>query len=148
MHNISEKLIRTLLSYDNIANIKVNVSEGTGGTFFLTPEQGGITLKSINKAEYTILQDFVPNYFKYILMNPHTYLVPLLGVFTVEISKNDSMMPIHFIIMKNMKGFDKMYLDQEDIMHTFDIKGQIQGRRVLEHPTDLLNLGSRDVAQH
>jgi hypothetical protein len=73
----------------------------------------------------------VPDYFKYILMNPNTYLVPLLGVFTVEIYKNDQTMPIHFVIMKNMKGYDKKTLETDDIVHTFDIKGQIQGRKVL-----------------
>lgn len=43
-------------------------------------------------------------------------------------------MPIHFVIMKNLKGFDKSRIEPDDIMHTFDIKGQIQGRKVLDHP--------------
>lgn len=139
MNNISEKLIRTLISYDNLASLKIDISEGKGDTFFVTPEQGGIILKSINKAEHTIMQGFIADYFKYILMNPNTYLVPLLGVFTVEISKNGQIMPIHFIIMKNIKNFDKNSFEGDDIVHTFDIKGQVQGRKVLEYPQDLLN---------
>jgi hypothetical protein len=55
MNNISEKLLRQLFNRENMPNIRVNVSEGTAGTFFLIPEQGGVLVKSINKAEYTIL---------------------------------------------------------------------------------------------
>ena len=38
MNGISERVIRTLLSYDNLHNIKVDITEGKGGTFFLTPD--------------------------------------------------------------------------------------------------------------
>lgn len=38
IHNISEKLIRSLLSMDNASSIRINVLDGTGGTFFLSPE--------------------------------------------------------------------------------------------------------------
>ena len=72
----------------------VDVTEGKGGSFFVKPKQGGLILKSINKAEYNILLGMIADYYRYILMNPNTFLVPILGVFTVEINKNNNPIPI------------------------------------------------------
>jgi hypothetical protein len=76
-------------------------------------------------------------------MNPHTYLVPILGVFVIEITKDQSQIPIHLILMRNVRDFDRAELEEDDIMYSFDIKGQVKGSKQLENPRELLILDPR-----
>jgi len=42
----------------------------------------------MNKAGYKLMQDFLPDYFRYLLMNPNTHLSPILGVFNMNLNRN------------------------------------------------------------
>lgn len=55
MNNVDEKLVKQIFSHDNINNLEVIVTEAKGGTFIIKPKQGGIIIRSINKAEYNTL---------------------------------------------------------------------------------------------
>lgn len=50
-------------------------------------------------------------------MNPNTYLVPILGIYGVELTKNGQAMPVYFVMMRNVQEFNRDNLDYEDIVH-------------------------------
>lgn len=54
MNNVDEKLVKSLFSQENKAKLDIDVDESKGGYFIIKPKQGGIVLKSINKAEFNI----------------------------------------------------------------------------------------------
>lgn len=58
-------------------------------------------------------------------MNPNTYLIPLLGLYTVIINKNGIAMPIYFEMKRSVRDFDRECLEEDDMVYCFDIKGQI-----------------------
>lgn len=76
----------------------MDVSHTKGGCFYIRPLQGGIFIKSMSKAGYKLMQDFLPDYYRYILMNPNTHLSPCLGVFNMNIMKEGNTLPIYFTI--------------------------------------------------
>jgi hypothetical protein len=45
--------------------------------------------------------------------------------------------------MRNVRDFDKSAFEDEDIMHCFDIKGQVKGSKVCENPRELLTLNPK-----
>ena len=85
------------------------------------------------------MQDFLPDYYKYILMNPNTHLSPILGVFSMNLSRNGLSLPIYFTIQRNITEFDLNSFENDDFAFGFDIKGSIHGRKALDHPRDILN---------
>ena len=44
-------------------------------------------------------------------MNPNTYLVPILGLFVIEVTKDSMQIPIHLLMMRNVRDFDRNILD-------------------------------------
>ena len=85
------------------------------------------------------MQEFIPNYYRYMLMNPNTYITPILGVYTLNIIKHGNTLPVYFFLQRNVMTVDNISLENDDLEFSFDIKGQIHGRKVLESPRDLLN---------
>lgn len=89
INNIDEDLLKKIFNPDNIDNLKVDVSSTKGGIFYIFPSQGGIVLKSISKASYKEMQEFIPDYYKHILMNPHTKITPILGVYNMKLKRGN-----------------------------------------------------------
>ncbi|CDW74551.1 phosphatidylinositol-4-phosphate 5-kinase [Stylonychia lemnae] len=139
INNIDETLIKKIFSLDNIHNLKVDVSQTKGGMFYIFPLDGGIILKSISKASYKQLQEFIPDYYKHTLMNPNTKISPILGVYSMKLNRNNESMTIHFILQRSIQDFYYDSLATDDISFGFDIKGQVQGRKHLDNPRDILN---------
>lgn len=52
INNIDEDLMKKIFSPENIQNLRVEVSATKGGMFYVFPQQGGLVLKSIQKASY------------------------------------------------------------------------------------------------
>jgi hypothetical protein len=98
IQNVSEELISKAFSPLNIDNISIGVSQNKGGCFFIKPEQGGLIIQSIHKKSYKRMIKFLPEYYKYILMNPNTHLIPILGVYQLTITQNKNSLPIYFLI--------------------------------------------------
>lgn len=96
---------------ENISNISISVSTTKGGSFYVKPEQGGIIIQSINKAAYRLIQQFLPEYYKYLLMNPNTHISPILGVYTLNITKNGNTLPVHFVLLRHIRSFDLQSLE-------------------------------------
>ena len=44
------------------------------------------------------MQQFLPEYYKFLLMNPNTHITPILGVYTLTITKNGNTLPVHFVL--------------------------------------------------
>lgn len=91
---------------ENLENLSVSVSPTKGGSFYIKPEQGGIIIQSINKASYKLIQQFLPDYYKYLLMNPNTHISPILGAFSLTITKNGAALPVHFVLLRHIRSFD------------------------------------------
>ena len=88
-----------------------------------------------------MIQQFLPEYYKYLLMNPITHITPILGVFTLNITKNGNNLPVHFVLLRHIRGFDLSSLESDDLVFNFDIKGYLQGgRRVLDNPREILKI--------
>jgi hypothetical protein len=96
---------------ENLANITVSVSQTKGGSFLIKPEQGGIIIQSVNKASYKLMQQFLPEYYKFLLMNPNTHITPILGVFTLNITKSGNSLPVHFVLLRHIRSFDLASLE-------------------------------------
>ncbi|CDW83708.1 phosphatidylinositol-4-phosphate 5-kinase [Stylonychia lemnae] len=139
IQNIDERLIKQIFSIQNLENLVVDASLTKGGSFYVKPLQGGLIIKSINKAGYKLMQDFLPDYFRYTLMNPSTHLSPILGVFNMNLTKNGVQLPIYFTIQRNIQEFDPTSLENDDFAFGFDIKGSVHGRKMLDNPRDILN---------
>jgi hypothetical protein len=85
------------------------------------------------------MQDFLADYYRYLLMNPKTHLSPILGVFSINMTKNDQSLPIYFTLQRNIVEIDYSSLENDDFAFGFDIKGSIHGRKALETPRNILN---------
>jgi Phosphatidylinositol-4-phosphate 5-Kinase len=97
----------------------------------IKPLDGGLILKDLNLPEYKVLQDFLSDYYKYVLMNPHTYLTPILGVYTLKLYINGNLTPIYFMLMRNIQSFNMNSLEEDDRAFSFDIKGELSGKKIL-----------------
>lgn len=91
---------------ENLDNLSVSVSSTKGGSFYIKPEQGGFIIQSINKASYKLIQNFLPDYYKYLLMNPNTHISPILGAFKLTIIKKGEVLPVYFVILRHIRSFD------------------------------------------
>jgi hypothetical protein len=142
IQNISESLIKNAFSMENLENISVSVSQNKGGNFYIKPEQGGLIIQSINKASFKLIQSFLPDYYKYLLMNPSTHLTPILGVYTLTIQKgNNSALPLYFVIQRHIRQFDLKSIENDDVIFNFDIKGTLgMNRKILDNPREIMKL--------
>jgi hypothetical protein len=87
------------------------------------------------------MQQFLPEYYKYMLMNPQTHLIPILGVYSLNVTKNGKSLPVFFLIQRHIRSFDLKALENDDLVFNFDIKGNLTGnRKTLENPREILKL--------
>lgn len=79
-------------------------------------------LKTLKPSEVDILfaQDFLENYFKYMMENPDSLLSKIFGVFEVTVSSNP---PMFFLITENMIGDEFACINR-----CFDLKGSLHNR--------------------
>lgn len=140
MHNIDDPMVRSIFNTSNIKELDITISSGKGGSFFIKPIHGGrMLIKSITKPEYELIQNFLSDYYCYLLMNPNTYLNPIIGVYKLKLQKSSQVPPITFILMRNVLNIDPEDLKPHDKVYCFDLKGSVHGRRTLENPSEILN---------
>ena len=73
---------------------------------------------------------FLPDYYKYLLMNPNTHITPILGLYALTINKEGhDPINIHLVLLRHIRSFDLASLEQDDVVFNFDIKGYLQGNR-------------------
>jgi hypothetical protein len=115
IQNIDDHVIKSIFSSENMKDLDISISSGKGGSFFIKPVNGGrMLMKSITKPEYEIIQGFLNDYYCYLLMNPNTYLNPILGVYKMKLQKSSQVPPISFILMRNVLNIDPSDLKEED----------------------------------
>lgn len=140
IHNIEDHVVKSIFNPKNINELDISISSGKGGSFFIKPIHGGrMLIKSITKPEYEIIQNFLLDYYCYLLMNPNSYLCPILGVYKLKIQKSSQVPPITFILMRNVLNIDPEDLKPNDKIYCFDLKGSLHGRRTLENPAEILD---------
>lgn len=127
---ISEhQLLQSFIPNKNMTGM-YNFKTGGGKSpcFFFFSDNNMIMLKTLKGSEHEIIfeKGFLLDYFKYILANPDTLLMKILGVFEMQIGQSEKM---KFILTDNMVGLDK-----DRIQRCFDLKGSLHGR--LEKVTD------------
>ena len=126
IQNVEDRVVREIFSLKNLQRLDIRMSTGKGGSFFIEPMDGGrLMIKSITKPEYEIIKDWLPEYYSYILMNPNTYLSPILGVYKLKLQESDAVPPISFILMRNVLDLDRNLLDDDDMVLCFDMKGSL-----------------------
>ena len=75
------------------------------------------------------------------LMNPQTHLIPILGVYSLTVTKNGKSLPVFFLIQRHIRSFDLKSMENDDLVYNFDIKGNLTGmRKTLENPREILKL--------
>jgi hypothetical protein len=75
------------------------------------------------------------------LMNPQTHLIPILGVYSLNVTRNGNCLPVHFLIQRHIRSFDLKALENDDLVFNFDIKGNLtRNRKTLENPREILKL--------
>jgi hypothetical protein len=74
-------------------------------------------------------------------MNPNTHITPILGAFSLTISKNGNALPVYFVLLRHIRNFDLSSLESDDLVFNFDIKGYLQGgRKILDNPKEILKI--------
>ena len=142
IQGIDEALIKQIFSMMNLDNLRVVATPNKDGTFYVFPSQGGVILKSISRVSYKKMMEFIPSYFRNIMMSPNSLIAPILGVFQLRVfnlEQKTFQFPIYFILKKSVENFSYNDLSNEDLVFGFDIKGQIKGRKHLENPRQILN---------
>lgn len=118
IHNVDDHMVRSVFSMININELDISISSGKGGSFFIKPIHGGrMLIKSITKPEYDLIQSILIDYYCYLLMNPNTYLNPILGVYKLKLQKNNQVPPITFILMRNVLNIDPQDLKKDDMVY-------------------------------
>ncbi len=75
------------------------------------------------------------------LMNPQTHLIPILGVYSLTVTRNGNSLPVFFLIQRHIRSFDLKALENDDLVFNFDIKGNLHGvRKTLENPREIMKL--------
>jgi len=86
IYKIDDSMVKKVFQLSNINKLDIRISSGKGGAFFIEPTDGGrLMIKSITKPEYEIIQNWLPDHYQYLLMNPNSYLSPILGVYKLKI---------------------------------------------------------------
>lgn len=142
MFKITNGSIKKVFSMKNLRKLQISVTQGKGGSFFIRPSSGHgkVLIKSITIPEYNTLKTFLPEYYSHLLMNPNTYLVPILGAYKMKLQKSSDVTPIAFIIMRDALDISRYEIGPNDRMYTFDLKGSLHDRQTLSNPLDIFEI--------
>jgi hypothetical protein len=142
MSKISNGAIKKIFSVKNLEKLEISATQGKGGSFFIRPANGHgkVLIKSITIPEYNIMKKFLPDYYCHLLMNSSSYLVPILGVYKMRLNKSSDAASIVFMLMRDALDISRYELGPNDRMFTFDLKGSLYNRQVLENPADIFEM--------
>ncbi len=113
-------------------------STGKSGSFFFTSSDKRYLVKTIKQAEYDLIMDILPKYFKYVTNNPNSLINKIFG--------------LHRIIMKSVTGVKEEWtiIVMQNIFCTFlkidklyDLKGSTYKRYNKAHQID--KAGGKDL---
>eukprot|EP01039_Chlorochromonas_danica_P010862 gene10862-12073_t len=96
------------------------ISNSKSGQFFFYSHDGKYMLKTQTKEENKFMRRILPNYYKYMMENPHSLLVRILGMHRIEMYHLRR--KVHFVVMTSV--FDSPV----KINSIYDLKGSLLGR--------------------
>ena len=118
--------------YDNVfrieANFKESSAEGRSGSFLyrsclLNDDPRHLYLvKTISRSEATMLLEFLPKYYDYMMNTDKSYLVNICGLYHITVNG----LSLNVMVMRNVLSI------KESINETFDLKGSYIDRRRAE----------------
>lgn len=97
------------------------VSNAKSGQFFFYSHDGRYMIKTQKQEEKTFLRQILPDYYKHLKDNPHSFLTHFYGMYRVKIP--DLGKSVHFVIMKSV------FNTECEIHKIWDLKGSTLGRR-------------------
>ncbi|CAD8087932.1 unnamed protein product [Paramecium sonneborni] len=107
------------LDYNQNQIKKTQESLGKSGSFFFYTYDNIFVLKTINSSELKFIQDFLEDYYNYIIKD-QTFLAKYYGLYTISIEGFSS---IHLLLMENIF----LSLPKERIV--YDLKGSLVNRK-------------------
>jgi len=102
----------------DMRNVAERVSEGRSGSFFYYSHDGKFMVKTVSKAESECMREMLPDYYSYVLENPDTLLMRILGQFDLTHDKNT----YHLVVLANV------FNTTLAIHERFDLKGSLYKR--------------------
>ena len=126
MSKISSRAIMDIFSLKFLKDIEISLTKSKGGSFYIRPGNGlgRIVIKSISVPEYNIIKEFLPQYYCHLLMNPNTYLVPILGAYKLKLLENEDITPIAFVLMRDVLDINRNQIGPYDRLYSFEFKGK------------------------
>ncbi len=97
------------------------VSNAKSGQFFFYSHDGRYMIKTQKQEEKTFLRQILPEYYRHLKNNPHSFLTHFYGMYRVKIP--DLGKSVHFVIMKSV------FNTECEIHKIWDLKGSTLGRR-------------------
>ena len=97
----------------DMRNVAERVSEGRSGSFFYYSHDGKFMVKTISRAESMAMRDMLPDYYSYVLENPDTLLMRILGQFDLHHDRQT----YHLVVLANV------FNTTLPIHERFDLKG-------------------------
>jgi len=97
------------------------VSNAKSGQFFFYSNDGRYMIKTQKQEEKDFLRQILPDYYKHLKKNPHSFITQFYGMYRVKIP--DLGKSVHFVIMKSV------FNTELEIHKIWDLKGSTLGRR-------------------
>jgi hypothetical protein len=97
----------------DMRNVAERVSEGRSGSFFYYSHDGKFMVKTVSRAESECMREMLPDYYSYVLENPDTLLMRILGQYDLCHDSHT----YHLVVLANV------FNTTLDIHERFDLKG-------------------------
>ncbi|CAD8075582.1 unnamed protein product [Paramecium sonneborni] len=133
-NGIQQKIFQNSLRLDqNQDQIKkTQESLGKSGSFFFYTYDNTFVLKTITQSELKLIQDFLEDYYKYIIKD-QTFLAKFYGLYSISI---EGFSQIHLLLMENV--FQQ--IPKERIV--YDLKGSLVNRKQNVKQSQVVDLTS------
>ncbi|CAK79510.1 unnamed protein product (macronuclear) [Paramecium tetraurelia] len=112
-----QKSLRLDYNQDQIKNTQESL--GKSGSFFFYTYDNAFVLKTIKQSEIKLIQEFLEDYYKYIINN-QTFLAKFYGMFSISI---EGFSQIHLLLMENI------FQQIPDQRVVYDLKGSLVNRK-------------------
>jgi len=140
LDDVGRGIRKSLDLKDNFKRIVKSGVNGGGksGEFFFFSDDNKYIIKTIGEAELDVFKAILPQYAKYLKMNPNSIIAKIYGVFTFEIAEPPER--YNLILMRNINGYPSDCVDRK-----YDLKGSTVGRIAIKDPSvsmaDLKHMG-------
>ena len=96
-------------------------------------------IKSINEKEYNVIKSMLKSFYKFFINYKNTFIAPIYGCYKLEMTGDDGIDPLFFVLMKNILKIKKSDLPPGSRILCFDLKGSEAGRQSLKNCFKIFN---------